>query len=218
MDNRVCSFDFPLHTKLVKMCNEPSEFNMEELSSGALIHVQPERAVTFVESHDEIRPYGVGDPPKTGMTQNKELAYAFILMSEGLPCVFRQDYLDAPYADTDANGTGWMGTPLKPLIDPLIDARKKYAGGATTYLSTAYKTNLFIAKREGTETKDGCIFVLNNHLTQPLTNSVNTGWAEGTILVDALNTNHTLSVQSGGMAPLSASNRFYRVYVRQSAL
>ncbi|MDR0993525.1 MAG: hypothetical protein LBN38_03020, partial [Verrucomicrobiota bacterium] len=222
MDNRVCSFDFPLHTKLVKMCNEPSMFNMEELSSGALIHVQPERVVTFVESHDEIRPYGGDDKGKMGMTQKKELAYAFILMSEGQPCVFRQDYLDAPYADSEAPADsmddGWMGTPLKPLIDPLIDARKKYAGGATTYLSTAYKTNLFIAKREGTETKDGCIFVLNNHLTQPLTNSVNTGWTEGTILVDALNTNHTVSVQSGGMAPLSASNRFYRVYVRQSAL
>jgi len=111
-----------------------------------------------------------------------------------------------------------MGTPLKTLIDPLIDARKKYAGGATAYLSTAYKTNLFIAKREGTETKDGCIFVLNDDMTQTLTNTVNTGWTQGTVLVDALNTNHSVTVQSGGMAPLSASNRFYRVYVRQSAM
>jgi len=218
MDNRVCTYDFPLHKKLADMCNKNGTFDMEELSYGALIHVQPDRAVTFVESHDEIRPFGEGNPPKMGMTQNKELAYAFILLSEGQPCVFRQDYLDAPYADTDDNGTGWTGTPLKALIDPLIDARNKYAGGATTYLSTAYKTNLFIAKREGTATKDGCIFVINDDMTQILTNTVNTGWAQGTILVDVLQTNHSVEVQSGGMAPLSASNRFYRVYVRQSAM
>lgn len=216
MDNRVCTYDFPLHDKLERMCNYPSTFNMEELSYGALIHVNPDRAVTFVESHDEIRPYGTDG--KEGMRNDKELAYAFILMSEGQPCVFRQDYLDAPYADSDSNGTGWTGAPLKSLIDPLIDARNKFAGGATTYLSTANKTNLFIAKREGTETKDGCIFVINDSTTQGLTNSVNTGWTEGTVLVDALNTNHSVTVQSGGMAPLNASNRFYRVYVRQSAL
>ena len=65
---------------------------------------------------------------------------------------------------------------------------------------------------------DGCIFVINVDMTQTLTNTVNTGWAEGTVLVDALQTNHSVEVQSGGMAPLSASNRFYRVYVRQSAM
>ena len=222
MDNRVCTYDFPLHDKLERMCNYPSTFNMEELSYGALIHAYPDRAVTFVESHDEIRPYGGNDEDKMGVIQKKELAYAFILMSEGQPCVFRQDYLDAPYADpnpqNDPIDDGWTGSPLTSLIDPLIDARKKYAGGTTTYLSTAYKTNLFIAKREGTESKDGCIFVINNHLSQTLTNSVNTGWTQGTVLVDALNTNHAVTVQSDGMAPLSASNRFYRVYVRQSAL
>lgn len=213
MDNRVCSFDFPLHEKLAEMCNSPATFDMEDLSHGALIHVDPERAVTFVESHDEIRPFGNDD--KEGMKQDKELAYAFILMSEGHPCVFGQDYLYAPYADTDEDGTGWTGDPLKPQIDPLIDARDEYAGGTTTYLSTANKDDLFIAKRNGTDTKDGCIFVINDDMTQTLTNTVNTGWAQNTVLVDALETNHTVTVQAGGMAPLSATNRSYRVYVRQ---
>jgi len=220
MDNRVCSFDFPLHEKLLQMCNFPSTFDMEDLSHGALIHVNPERAVTFVESHDEIRPFGDGG--KEGMKQKKELAYAFVIMSEGHPCVFRQDYSDAPYADTgepdDSVDDGWKGDPLKPFLDPLIDARKKYAGGTTTYLSTANKDRLYIAKRNGTAEKDGCIIVINNHLTQTLTNTVDTGWSQDTVLVDALDTNHTVTVQSGGVAPLSASNRFYRVYVRQEAL
>jgi alpha-amylase len=219
MEDRVCSFDFPLHKKLADMCNENGTFDMESLASGALIHVNPARAVTFVESHDEIRPFGDDDGTKKGMLKGKELAYAFILMSEGHPCVFRQDYSDAPYADenppSDPIDDGWTGSPLKSFIDPLIDARTNYAGGTTTYLSTANKTDLFIAKRNGTVTKDGCIFVINDNMTQTLTNTVNTGWAEGTVLVDVLQTNHTVTVQAGGMAPLSASNRFYRVYVRQ---
>jgi len=218
MDNRVSSFDFPLHEKLAKMCNDGGDFNMEELSHGALIHVDPERAVTFVESHDEVRPFGGDGDDKLGMEQNKEMAYAFILMSEGHPCIFGQDYFDAPYADTDEHGTGWTGDPLKPSLDPMIDARKDYAGGTTTYLSTAHKDDLFIAKRNGTDSKDGCIFVINDDMTQTLTNSVNTGWAQNTVLVDVLQTNHTVQVQAGGMAPLSASNRYYRVYVRQSAM
>lgn len=216
MDSRVCTYDFPLHKKLFQMCNYPTTFNMEELSYGALIHCQPDRAVTFVESHDEIRPFGDGG--KEGMKQAKFLAYLYILMSEGYPYVFRHDYLESPYVDTDNNSSGWQGEPLKPTIDPMIDARSKFAGGATTYLSTANKDRLFIAKREGADTKDGCIFVINNHLSQSLTNTVNTGWSQGTILVDVLHTNHSVEVQSGGMAPLSASNRSYRVYVRQSAM
>ena len=107
---------------------------------------------------------------------------------------------------------------MKPEIDNLIDVRRKYAGGTNTYLSTANKTRLYIAKRNGTANKDGCILVLNNLLSQTPTNTVNTGWTQGTMLVDALQTNHQVTVEPGGMAPLSASNRFYRVYVRQEAM
>ena len=45
-------------------------------------------------------------------------------------------------------------------------------------------------------------------------NTVQTGWTNSTMLVDVLNTNHTVSV-SGGVATVGASNRSYRVYVRQ---
>lgn len=220
MDNRICSFDFPLHEKLEIMCNFPATFDMEELSHGALIHVNADRAVTFVESHDEVRPFGGDD--KFGMKEDKELAYAFILISEGHPCVFRQDYSDAPYADedppADSIDDGWTGVPLKPQIDQLIDARKKFAGGSTTYLSTTNKDRLYIAKRNGGEQKDGCVLVINNHLSLSLTNTVDVGWAQGTVLVDAIDTNHTVTVQSGNLAALSASNRSYRVYVRQDAM
>ena len=113
----------------------------------------------------------------------------------------------------------WLdGRPAETTSRSAARRTQEIRGGTTTYLSTANKDDLFIAQRNGTATKDGCIFVINDNMTQSLTNTVNTGWAQGTVLVDALQTNHSVTVQSGGLAPLSASNRFYRVYVRQSAL
>ena len=79
-------------------------------------------------------------------------------------------------------------------------------------------SDLLVMKRSGNEQKPGCILTLNDNDTTTKSASVNTGWPQGTILVDVLQTNHSVEVQSGGMAPLSASSRFYHVYVRQSAM
>ena len=54
------------------------------------------------------------------MVQNKLLAYAYILTSEGYPCVFYRDY------STDKNCFG-----LKPEIDQLIHIHETLADGAT---------------------------------------------------------------------------------------
>lgn len=217
-DYAAASFDFPLRAKLRDMCNFSGGFNMYELSRGALIHYRPEWSGTFAESHDTARAYE--EDGKSGIQTNKEMAYAFILLSEGIPFVFYHDYYEQPYAESTSTN-GWRGTPLKPLIDPLIDARHKYAGGVTSYLSTMNTNDLYIAKRNGTETKPGCILVLNDNMTTTLYDTgVNTGWAS-TNLVDALDTNHVVSTDAGGIvqAPgLSAPPRGYRVYVRQGDL
>ena len=68
--------------------------------------------MTFVENHDTDR--------SSPIIQNKALAYAYILTSEGYPCVFYRDY------STDAGSYG-----LKPVIDNLIWIHEKLAGGAT---------------------------------------------------------------------------------------
>jgi alpha-amylase len=210
-DHRAAMFDMPLAEKLRLMCNLPASFDMESLNGGAFASIRPEKAVTFVESHDTIRSGGEDD--KFGITAKKELAYAFILLSEGLPCIFYHDYFDPPYVDIS---TGWSGTPLKDKIDPLIAARKAYAAGGTEYLSTSNKQHLYIARRTGDGQKPGCILVINNHTTSGLTNTVNVSgfYTNGTVLIDALNTNHSITV-SGGVANIGASNRSYRLYVKQ---
>jgi alpha-amylase len=109
------AFDFPLHFALKQMCNSPETFSMASLDHAGLAGVDPQGAVTFVENHDTDRG-GVGGP----IIRNKMLAYAYMLTSEGYPCVFYRDY------SHDKNCFG-----LKDGIDRLIWIHERLAAGAT---------------------------------------------------------------------------------------
>jgi alpha-amylase len=71
-------------------------------------------AVTFVENHD------TDSSPGQAMVFNKLMGYAYILTSEGYPCVYYRDY------STDKNCYG-----LKPHIDNLVWIHEKLAAGPT---------------------------------------------------------------------------------------
>lgn len=113
VQHRSSSFDFPLHFALKQMCNDPGSFDMASLDHAGLAGVDPLGAVTFVENHDTDRG-GVGGP----VVRNKMLAYAYILTSEGYPCVFYRDY------SKDKNCFG-----LKDSIDRLIWIHERLAVG-----------------------------------------------------------------------------------------
>jgi alpha-amylase len=113
--HRSASFDFPLHFILKDMCNNPGGFNMASLDHAGLAGRDPLGAVTFVENHDTDRG-GVGGP----IVRNKLMAYAYILTSEGYPCVFYRDY------STDKNCFA-----LKDSIDRLIWIHEHLAQGGT---------------------------------------------------------------------------------------
>jgi alpha-amylase len=115
VQHRSAAFDFPLHFVLKDMCNNSSTFDMASLDHAGLAGGDPGGAVTFVENHDTDRG-GVGGP----IVRNKLLAYAYILTSEGYPCVFYRDY------STDKNCFG-----LKPEIDSLIWLHEHLASGPT---------------------------------------------------------------------------------------
>ncbi|AIE86783.1 alpha-amylase family glycosyl hydrolase [Fimbriimonas ginsengisoli] len=128
MGNRASAFDFPLRDQLKGMCNSPGSFNMANLDHAGLAGVDPAHAVTFVENHDTDR--------SDAIFQNKALAYAYILTSEGYPSVFYKDY------STDAGCYG-----MKPTIDNLMWVHEKLASGTTTQ---RYKNNLvFVYERNG---------------------------------------------------------------------
>ncbi|HZT42975.1 MAG TPA: alpha-amylase family glycosyl hydrolase [Chthonomonadaceae bacterium] len=128
MQDRASAFDFPLRDLLKQMCNSPSSFNMASLDHAGLAGQDPFHAVTFVENHDTDR----SDP----IVQNKALAYAYILTSEGYPCVFYKDYSSDP-------GCYNMGG----VINNLIWIHEKLASGTT---QQRWKNNLvFVYERMG---------------------------------------------------------------------
>jgi alpha-amylase len=218
-DYRSAMFDMPLRDKLSELCEKPGgDVDIFLLTQVGLMNRAPQWAVTFVESHDTIRPYEQGD--KFGIGKDKMMAYAFILMSEGLPMVAYNDYFLGVSAENDtlrdSIDDGWTGGTLKTNIDELIDIRRTFAGGETTYLHA--DSDLLVMKREGNDQKPGCILTLNDNDTITKSASVVTGWPQGTTLADALDTNHTVIVQADGTVTLSAPSRGYRVYVNQEDL
>ena len=167
MQHRASCFDFPLHFLLKTMCNNPDMMDMSLLDHAGLAGVDPAGAVTFVENHDTDRG-GVGGP----IVRNKMLAYAFILTSEGYPCVFYRDY------STDQNCFG-----LKKPIDRLIWIHEHLSNGGT---QQRWKDNgVFAFERFGTPTAPKHLLVgLNKDSNVQRTIKVQTGFPPRTQLQD----------------------------------
>ncbi len=181
------AFDFPLFYTLKDMCNDTSgSFDMSNLDGAGLVAIEPLKAVTFVENHDTDR----DDPIVT----DKMMAYAFILVSEGYPCVFVKDYY--------VYGLG-------PQIDTLISIRKNLAEGTTSVLHT--DSDLYIAQRNGSGSLSGCIIVLNDHPTDWKGAWVTTKWPS-TLLHDYTGQALDEWTAADGRAELWAPPRGYTVY------
>jgi galactose oxidase len=114
MNGRPSAFDFPLKFVLNEVCNNAGRFDISQLDHVGLAGISPLNAVTFVENHDTDL------NPGESMVFNKALGYAYILTSEGYPCVYYRDYDMGP-----------DGFKLKPQIDNLIWIHEKLATGAT---------------------------------------------------------------------------------------
>ncbi len=109
---RSSAFDFALRFMLAAMCNNPSRWDMSQLDHAGLAGISPASAVTFLENPDTDLSFPV--------ILNKMLGYAYLLTSEGYPCVFYKDY---------ATDEGCYG--LKPGIDNLIWIHENLAFGLT---------------------------------------------------------------------------------------
>ena len=153
MQGRCNAFDFPLKFTLNAMCNNPGRFDMSILDHVGLAGMSPMNAVTFVENHDTDL------SPSDNIVINKALAYAYILTSEGYPCVYYRDYS----TDPDCYG-------LKPHIDNLIWIHEKLAAGPTQQRWKDF--NVFAYERLG---GSHLLVGLNNDPGGPRTITVATG-------------------------------------------
>jgi galactose oxidase len=130
MQGRSSAFDFPLKFDLGGVCNNPGGSDISVLDHAGLAGTSPFNAVTFVENHDTDL------EPGASIVTNKALAYAYILTSEGYPCVYYRDYS----TDPDCYG-------LKPVIDNLIWIHETLADGPT--LQRWKDFNVFAYERLG---------------------------------------------------------------------
>ena len=127
-DNQIAAFDFPLRYKLKDMC-DTLKYDLRNLTDGWIGRGEAAaQRRTFVDNHD------MGD---NEIVNDKNLAYSFILMNEGYPCIFWYDYYNL--------GLARPGTPNG--IDALIDAHHKYADGDSQILHA--DPDLYIMQRAG---------------------------------------------------------------------
>lgn len=204
-------YDWNLQLILEEMAEDDgTNFDMNRLKAPSLLGIEPDYTVTFVENHDTLQPDGTNTTAEhQGVAKEKELGYAYILHSQGLPLVFYRDYFLEPYFNV-TNGTHF-GPNLKVRIDRLIEIRKATVSGGVQYLNT--NANLFIQQRDGGVTKPGSILVLNDHASSTLSDSVATRYTN-TVLIDLVATNspHSVTTDVNGVVSLSALPRDYRVY------
>jgi alpha-amylase len=198
--NPVDAFDFPLRELLKGMCDQYG-FSLRNLVNGdSILKVQPQSTVTFVENHDlrdEGRP----------ITNDKLLAYSYILTHEGYPCVFWKDYYNFNLA--------LEGTPNG--IAALVNAHEKYAAGqaSTLYLDD----NLYIMQRGGYGDQPGLIYILNNHGDNWHGEWVTTQWENASFQPVAWWSKNDLSrpsdqsTSSDGRGQFFAPARGFAVYV-----
>jgi len=114
MNGRACTFDFSTRFTLQAMCNNGGRWDMSQLDHTGFIGRDAMHAVSFLENHDTDL--------NSAVVRNKLLGYAYLLTSEGYPCVYYKDYSTDP---------GCYG--LKNSLDNLIWIHEHLANGATQY-------------------------------------------------------------------------------------
>jgi alpha-amylase len=170
------------------------------VNGESILQKQPQTTVTFVENHD-LR--DVGRP----ITNDKLLAYSYILTHEGYPCVFWKDYFNFNLALADTpNG-----------IAALVRAHEKYAAGPASVLYLS--DDLYIMQRGGYGDQPGLIYVLNNRGDNWNGALVNTQWRQKEFVPVAwwskadMAAPITQRTDLDGRAQFFAAPRGYAVYI-----
>ena len=200
--NPVDAFDFPLRELLKNMCDQYGSSLQSLVYGESILQKQPQSTVTFVENHDlrdEGRP----------ITNDKLLAYSYIMTHEGYPCVFWKDYFNFNLALADTpNG-----------IAALVGVHEKYAAGPTSplYLSD----DLYIMQRGGYREQPGLIYVLNNRGDNWNGTWVKTQWRDTELVPAAWWSKTDMAAPAAqhtdadGRAQFFAGPRGYAVYVQK---
>ncbi len=222
-------FDFPLKSTLTGMANGDASWDMRWLNHAGMVrndqgHSLPGTCVvTFVENHD------TGKEHDKWVQKDWRMAYAYLLFAEGRPCIFYPHFYGVKQTDAhDSQHTVTAPGSLKDDLKRMIHVRKTYLGGTMAVLSdvgnpwpSENAVDVYVARRQGNNTKTGAILVINNHDGETKSLWVDhvpdpgyPSWANKT-LVNALDGTSTTQVFADGRVQVSAPPRGYAVYVPQ---
>ena len=188
MQGRASALDFPLRDLLKEMCDGKGFFDMSRLDHAGLTGINPTGSVTFVESHD------TQDNPPARIVNNKHLAYAYILTSEGYPVVFYRDYFD-------------FG--LKAVINNLIWIYEKIAAGET--LQRFKDNDVFAYERLG---GSHLLAAINDNEATDLTVPVATGFGPNAQLHDYTGHSGDVFTDANGNVNISIPKNSFVAYSR----
>lgn len=220
------AFDFPLKFSLTSMANGNGSWDMRWLNDDGLVRgegMSGTEVVTFAENHD------TGKEHDKWITKDWDMAYAYLLFTEGRPTIFYSHYHGVTQVDAhDPTETVTAPASLQDDIKKMIHVRKTYLGGTMAVLSDVGNPwpsgdafDVFVARRQGSGSKTGAILVINNHDSQTKGLWVDnyttgyTNWANQT-LVNALTGGGNTQVYADGRVWVEAPARGYAVYVPQN--
>ena len=148
--HKVNLFDVPLHYNMFQASQEGKNYDLQNILKGTLVEHHCDLAVTFVDNHDSQ----LGSSLESQIEDwFKPLAYGLILlMKNGYPCLFYGDYY----------GVKGEKSPHAPIIDILLNARRKYAYGDQIEYFDHPSTIGFIRTGDKEHTGSGLVFLMSN--------------------------------------------------------
>ncbi len=143
-------FDVPLHYNMYKASIFGKDYDLQRILDNTLVLHHPDYAVTFVDNHDSQ----LGSSLESEIEDwFKPSAYALILLMEkGYPCIFYGDYY----------GTNGEKSRHQPIIDLLLDARRKYAYGEQKDYFNHPSTVGFVRMGDKDHSGSGLVFLMSN--------------------------------------------------------
>ena len=183
MGGRSAVFDFTTHFGLQRMCDDPG-FDMRQLDGLGYTALDPFHSATFVENPDTDL------SPGENISNNKLLAYAFILTTEGYPFIFHKDYSTEP---------GCYG--LKRWIDNLVWIHENLAFGATVTRHADAQT--FVYERQG---HPGLLTAISKDPFNRRTITCSTSFGANVLLHDYTGRHPDIQTDSTGHATFTASS------------
>ncbi|CNH75145.1 alpha-amylase [Yersinia pekkanenii] len=159
VEGNVMLFDVALHHKFHEASMQGEDFDLTLIFHGTLIEAEPLHTITLVANHDTQPLQSLAAPVESWF---KPLAYALILIREqGIPCVFYPDLFGANYEDNGEDGGIYqIEMPVITELEPLIQARQRFAHGAQTDYFDDKNCIAFV--RAGTAEDPGCVMIISN--------------------------------------------------------